>query len=69
MLVHELERVHAAPRAVDVLNEHAAAEVCEACLTQCDVRAALVAVVRQLDLLQNSAALPAAQRQSIALQV
>lgn len=69
VVVHEMGRVRAAPLAVDVYDEQGATAVREMCLALCDVRAILVEVVCQLDLLQNSTGLPIAKRQVLALQV
>jgi hypothetical protein len=69
IVVHEIQRVRSAPRTVDVYDEAASSAVCEMCLSLCDMRAILVEVVCQLDLLQNAAELKPARRQVLAAQV
>jgi GTP pyrophosphokinase len=69
VVVHEIHRVRAAPLSVDVYDEQAATALREMCLSLCDVRAILVEVICQLDLIQNSQRLSLAKRQVLAIQV
>lgn len=68
-VVHEIHRVRQAPLRVDVYDEQTASALCEMCLALCDMRAVLVEVVSQLDLVQNRAQLPLAKQQVLAMQV
>lgn len=69
VLVHEIQRVRAAPLSIQVYDEASSAAVREQCLTLCDVRAVLIEVVCCLDQLQNCQHVSLAKRQVLALQV
>lgn len=69
VLVHELQRVRAAPLSIQVYDEASSAAVREQCLTLCDVRAVLIEVVCRLDQLQNCQSAGVAKQQVLALQV
>ena len=69
VLVHEIQRVRAAPLSIQVYDEASSAAVREQCLTLCDVRAVLIEVVCRLDQLQNCQSADIAKQQVLALQV
>ena len=69
MLVHEIQRVRAAPLSIQIYDEASSAAVREQCLTLCDVRAVLIEVVCRLDQLQNCQRMSLAKQQVLALQV
>lgn len=69
VLVHEIQRVRAAPLSIQVYDEASSAAVREQCLSLCDVRAVLIEVVCRLDQLQNCQRMGIAKQQVLALQV
>ena len=68
-IVLSTQRVRTAPATVASFDGESARATRKLCLASCDVRAILVEVVGQLDLLHNAHGLPLAQQQALALQV
>jgi GTP pyrophosphokinase len=69
VVVHEVQRVRAAALSLQVYDEHTASALREMCLVLSDVRAILIEVLCQLDLLQNALHLSVAKQQSLALRI